>query len=55
LLVGSDPKNERNFLKQMLDLDGDESIIDDVAGMFLGDYKKQSGEIVGMLGDLFGK
>jgi hypothetical protein len=55
LLVGSDPKNERNFLKQMLDLNGDGSIIDDVAEMFLGGDKKQSGEIVGILGSHFEK
>tara|TARA_R110001592_G_scaffold266_3_gene1477 strand:+ start:6975 stop:7613 length:639 start_codon:yes stop_codon:yes gene_type:complete len=55
LLGGSDPKNEQNFLEQMLDSDGDGSIIDDVAGMFLGGDKKQSDGIGGMLGGLFGK
>ncbi|WP_298777476.1 DUF937 domain-containing protein [uncultured Polaribacter sp.] len=47
---------EQNFLEQMLDSDGDGSIVDDVAGMFLGGDKKQSGGgIAGMLGGLFGK
>jgi hypothetical protein len=55
LLVGSDPKNERNFLKQMLDLDGDESIIDDITGIFIGDHKKQSGGIGEILGSHFEK
>ena len=39
----------------MLDLEGDGSIIDDVAGMFLGGYKKQSGGIGEILGCLFEK
>ncbi|PQJ81982.1 DUF937 domain-containing protein [Polaribacter glomeratus] len=55
LLGGSSSKSEQNFLEQMLDADGDGSIIDDVAGMFLGSDKKQSGGIGGMLGGLFGK
>lgn len=55
LLGGSSTKNEQSFLEQMLDADGDGSVIDDVAGMFLGGNKKQSGGIGGMLGGLFGK
>jgi hypothetical protein len=55
LLGGNDSKNEQSFLEQMLDADGDGSVIDDVAGMFLGGDKKESGGIGGMLGGLFGK
>ena len=55
LLGGSKAKNEQNFLEQILDADGDGSVIDDVAGMFLGGDKKQSGGIGGLLGGLFGK
>ncbi len=54
LLGGSDTQNEQNFLEQILDSDGDGSIVDDVAGMLLGG-NKQSGGIGGMLGGLFGK
>ena len=55
LLGGNDSKNEQNFLEQILDADGDGSVVDDVAGMFLGGAKKQSGRIGGLLGGLFGK
>jgi len=55
LLGGNDSKNEQNFLEQILDADGDGSVVDDVAGMFLGGAKKQSGGIGGLLGGLFGK
>ncbi|SDR91270.1 protein of unknown function [Polaribacter sp. KT25b] len=55
LLGGSESKNEQNFLEQMLDSDGDGSVIDDVAGMFLGGDKKETDGIGGMLGGFFGK
>jgi hypothetical protein len=55
LLGGNDSKNEQSFLEQILDADGDGSVVDDVAGMFLGADKKQSGGIGGLLGGLFGK
>lgn len=55
LLGGSSANNEQNFLEKMLDADGDGSVIDDVAGMFLGGDKKEAGGIGGMLGGLFGK
>ncbi|RCS26888.1 DUF937 domain-containing protein [Polaribacter sp. WD7] len=55
LLGGNNANNEQNFLEQILDADGDGSVIDDVAGMFLGGNKKESGGIGGMLGGLFGK
>ncbi|MDP5107271.1 DUF937 domain-containing protein [uncultured Polaribacter sp.] len=55
LLGGSSTDNEQNFLEKMLDADGDGSVIDDVAGMFLGGDKKEAGGIGGMLGGLFGK
>lgn len=57
LLGGSSTQNEQSFLEKMLDADGDGSVIDDVAGMFLGgDNKKSSGGGIGsILGGLFGK
>lgn len=53
LIGGNSPKNEQNFLESMLDADGDGSVIDDVAGMVLGDNKKKGG-LGGLLGGLFG-
>ncbi len=46
--------NEQNFLEKMLDSDGDGSIIDDVAGMVLGQATKGKGGLGGLLGGLFG-
>ncbi len=54
LLGGNETQNEQNFLEQMLDADGDGSIIDDVAGMALGGSKSKGG-LSGLLGGLFGK
>lgn len=45
---------EQTFLEKMLDSDGDGSIIDDVAGMVLGQATKGSGGLGGLLGGLFG-
>ena len=42
-----------SFLESILDADGDGSVIDDVAGMILGDSKKKGG-LGGLLGGLFG-
>lgn len=56
LLGGNDTKNEQNFLEQILDADGDGSVIDDVAGMLLGGNNNKSGGGLGsLLGGLFGK
>jgi len=55
LLGGSSDTAEQSFLEKMLDADCDRSVIDDVAGMFLGGDKKESGVIGGMIGGLFGK
>jgi hypothetical protein len=54
LLGGSDTKNEQSFLENILDADGDGSIVDDVAGMVLGGSNKKNG-LGGLLGGLFGK
>ena len=53
LLGGNDTKNEQSFLESILDADGDGSIIDDVAGMVLGNAKSKGG-LGGLLGGLFG-
>ena len=56
LLDGSSNANNQGFLEKVLDADGDGSMIDDVAGMFLGEQKDNSNDgIGGMLGGLFGK
>lgn len=57
LLGGNSTQNEQNFLDQILDADGDGSVIDDVAGMLLGGAQKGSsgGLLGGLLGGLFGK
>lgn len=57
MLSGNSPQQEQSFLESFLDADGDGSIIDDVAGMVLGNgqpKKKKSG-LAGLLGGLFGK
>ncbi len=55
LLGGSSAKNEQGFLEQVLDADGDGSVVDDVAGMILGGGSKKSGGLGGLLGGLFKK
>ena len=54
MLSGSSTNNEQNFLEQILDADGDGSVIDDVAGMVLGDNQKRGG-LSSFLGGLFKK
>ncbi len=54
MLGGNSAGQEQSFLEQVLDADGDGSVVDDVAGMLLGGSKKGGG-IGGMLGGLFGK
>ncbi|GGI57387.1 DUF937 domain-containing protein [Winogradskyella haliclonae] len=46
---------EQGFLEQVLDADGDGSIVDDVAGMVLGGGSKKKGGLGGLLGGLFGR
>lgn len=48
LLQSNSSGQEQNFLTSMLDADGDGSIVDDVAGMFL-DSNKNKGGLSGML------
>ena len=56
MLGGSSTSNEQSFLEQILDADGDGSIVDDVAGMVLGGGQQKSGGLLGgLLGGLFGK
>lgn len=57
LLGGNSADKEQSFLEQILDADGDGSIVDDVAGMVLGGASKQKsgGMLDGLLGGLFGK
>ena len=53
LLGGNETKSEQGFLEQILDADGDGSVVDDVAGMILGGSKNKGG-LGGLLGGLFG-
>ncbi len=58
LLGGNSAGKEQSFLEQILDADGDGSIVDDVAGMVLGGGSQQKsggGLLGGLLGGLFGK
>ncbi len=57
LLGGNSAQKEQSFLEQILDADGDGSVVDDVAGMVLGGggQKKSGGLLGGLLGGLFGK
>ncbi|MGB3607649.1 MAG: DUF937 domain-containing protein [Psychroserpens sp.] len=53
LLGGNSSNAEQSFLEKILDADGDGSVIDDVAGMVLGNASKKGG-LGGLLGGLFG-
>ncbi len=54
-LIGTNASDQnQSFLESMLDVDGDGSVIDDVAGMVLGGNKSKSG-LGSLLGGLFGK
>ncbi|MFV0248801.1 MAG: DUF937 domain-containing protein [Tenacibaculum sp.] len=58
LLGGDSSKKEQNFFEQILDADGDGSIVDDLADMVLGSGRQKSsknGILGGVLGGLFGK
>lgn len=54
MIGGSSADKEQSFLESILDADGDGSIVDDVAGMVLGNASKKGG-LGGLLGGLFGK
>ncbi len=53
MLGGNSAQKEQSFLESILDADGDGSVIDDVAGMVLGNAGKKGG-LGGLLGGLFG-
>ena len=53
-MLGGQPKENQSLIEQLIDQDGDGSVLDDVAGMVLGS-NKQKGGIGGLLGGLFGK
>lgn len=53
-VLGQSGTHDQSFIEQILDADGDGSIVDDVAGMVLGGNKKKGG-LGGLLGGLFGK
>ncbi len=53
-LLGGESKQSQSLVNQLLDADGDGSIIDDVAGMLLSGGNKKKGGLGGLLGGLFG-
>lgn len=53
-LLGGESKQSQGLVNQLLDADGDGSIIDDVAGMLLSGGSKKKGGLGGLLGGLFG-
>ena len=53
-MLGGSGNKEQSLIEKLLDADGDGSVLDDVAGMFLGGDKNKGG-IGGMLGGMFGK
>ena len=53
MLGGNSAEKEQSFFESILDADGDGSVIDDVAGMVLGNASKKGG-LGGLLGGLFG-
>lgn len=53
-MLGGQPKENQSLITTLLDADGDGSILDDVAGMVMGNGKKKGG-LGGLLGGLFGK
>ncbi len=54
LLTGNSAKQEQSFLEAILDADNDGSVVDDVAGMLLGNKKKKGG-LGSLLGGFLGK
>lgn len=52
LLKGGSQQNDQSFLESILDANKDGSIIDDVAGMVMGNDKKKDG-LGGVIGGLF--
>ena len=53
-MLGGQPEQNQSLITNLLDADGDGSVLDDVAGMVMGTSKKKSG-LGGLLGGLFGK
>jgi hypothetical protein len=53
-LLGGSANKEQSLVTQILDADGDGSVIDDIIGMAAGGSKKKGG-LGGLLGGLFGK
>lgn len=54
-LLGGQSTENQSLITSLLDTDGDGSVLDDVADMFLGNNDQKKGGIGGMLGGLFGK
>lgn len=52
-LLGGSGKKEQSIVTQLLDANGDGSIVDDLIGMAAGSQKK--GGLGGLLGGIFGK
>jgi hypothetical protein len=53
-MLGGQPQQNQSLITTLLDSDGDDSILDDVAGIVINGGKKKGG-LGGLLGGLFGK
>ncbi len=53
-MLGGQPQGNRDLISSLIDADGDGSVLDDVAGMMLGNSKNKGG-LGDLLGGLFGK
>lgn len=53
-MLGGESSSQQSLVNQLLDADGDGSVIDDVAGMLLGGSSQKKSGLGGMLGGLFG-
>ena len=54
-MLGGQPQTNQSLITSLIDADGDGSVLDDVAGMVLGNKGGKKGGLGGLLGGLFGK
>ncbi|WP_445382266.1 DUF937 domain-containing protein [Robiginitalea sp. IMCC43444] len=54
-MLGGQPRQNQSLITSLIDSDGDGSVLDDVAGMVLGNSKSKKGGLGGLLGGIFGK
>ncbi len=54
-LLGGQPHRNQSLIEDLIDTDGDGSVLDDVADMVLGTRPSKKSRLGGLLGGLFGK